>query len=74
MRKYIIILIVIIIAVGGFFVKRQYDKHKNEEKLVIEAQEHMKNYLKKTIKMYRKFIFQKTTISIRQAELKFQAT
>lgn len=51
MRKYIIILIVIIIAVGVFFVKHQYDKHKNEEKLVIEAQEHMKNYLKKTIKM-----------------------
>ncbi|RIW26715.1 DUF1433 domain-containing protein, partial [Bacillus velezensis] len=24
-------------------MKRQYDKHKNEEKLVIEAQEHMKN-------------------------------
>lgn len=74
MRKYIIILIVIIIAVGGFFVKHQYDKHKNEEKLVNEAQDHMKNYLKKTIKMCRKFTFPKTTISIRQAESKFQVT
>ncbi|AQP98247.1 DUF1433 domain-containing protein [Bacillus amyloliquefaciens] len=59
MRKYIIILIVIIIAVGGFFVKHQYDKHKNEEKLVIEAQDHMRNYLKKDYKNVQEVHFSK---------------
>ncbi|MBT2574490.1 DUF1433 domain-containing protein [Bacillus sp. ISL-51] len=59
MRKYIIILIVIIITVGGFFVKHQYDNRKNEEKLVHEAQDHMKNYLKKDYKNVQEVHFSK---------------
>ncbi|ASB90451.1 hypothetical protein S101395_03948 [Bacillus sonorensis] len=59
MRKYIIILLVMIIAVGGFFVKHQYDNHKAEQKLVEEAKEEMRSYLKKDYKNVSEVHFSK---------------
>lgn len=44
-KKYIIILILIIIAVGGLFMKHQYDRKEKEIALFEEAQNHMKKFL-----------------------------
>ena len=44
-KKYIIILILIIIAVGGLFMKHQYDQKEKEIALFEEAQNHMEKFL-----------------------------
>ncbi|MCY7768587.1 DUF1433 domain-containing protein [Bacillus haynesii] len=59
MKKYIIILFIIIIAVGGFFVKHQYDNYKAEQKLVEEARQEMEKYLKKDYKNVSEVHFSK---------------
>lgn len=45
MNKYIIILILITIAVGGLFMKHQYDQKEKEIALFEEAQNHMEKFL-----------------------------
>ncbi|AOC92555.1 DUF1433 domain-containing protein [Bacillus amyloliquefaciens] len=44
-NRYIMILILIIIAVGGLFMKHQYDQKKKEIALFEEAQIHMEKFL-----------------------------
>lgn len=44
-KNYIIILILIIIAVGGLFMKHQYDQKEKEIALFEEAQNHMEKFL-----------------------------